>query len=48
MTAFVLGAYSGLALGQEVKVKLRGSQEVPAVATPASGTGTIAVGADQA
>ena len=46
MTAFVLSAYSGLALGQEVKVKLRGSQEVPAVTTPASGTGTIAVGAD--
>jgi len=46
ITAIVFGVYSALALGEEVKVKLSGSQEVPAVTTTASGTGTITVGAD--
>src|SRR5215475_3731398 len=47
MTAIVLGVYSGFAVGEEVKVALSGSQEVPAVTTSASGTGTITVGDDK-
>jgi len=47
MTAIVLGVYSGFAVGEEVKVNLSGSQEVPAVTTSASGTGAITVGADR-
>jgi hypothetical protein len=38
---------SGLALGADVKVTLSGDQEVPAVKTDASGTGTISVGDDK-
>jgi hypothetical protein len=38
---------SGLALGADVKVALSGDQEVPAVKTEASGTGTISVGDDK-
>ena len=37
---------SGIALGADVKVALTGAQEVPAVKTAASGTGTITVGDD--
>ena len=47
MTAIVLGVYSGFAAGEEVKLNLSGSQEVPAVTTSASGTGAITVGADR-
>ena len=38
---------SGIALGADVKVALTGAQEVPAVKTAASGTGTITVGDDK-
>ena len=38
---------SGLAIGADVKVTLSGDQEVPAVKTEASGTGTISVGDDK-
>jgi hypothetical protein len=42
-----LAAYSGMALGDEVKVTLNGAQEVPAVKTSASGSGTIMINADK-
>ena len=42
-----LAAYSGMALGDEVKVTLSGAQEVPPVKTPASGGGTIMINADK-
>ena|SRR5713226_3504243 len=42
-----LAAYSSLAIGADVKVKLSGDQEVPPVKTAASGSGTISVGADK-
>jgi hypothetical protein len=38
---------SGIALGADVKVTLSGDQEVPAVKTDASGSGTISVGDDK-
>jgi hypothetical protein len=38
---------SGMALGADVKVSLSGDQEVPAVKTEASGSGTITVGDDK-
>jgi hypothetical protein len=41
-----LAAYSGMAFGDEVKVTLSGAQEVPAVKTSASGSGTLTVNAD--
>lgn len=43
----VLAAYSGVAFGGEVKVTLSGAQEVPAVTTSASGSGTITINADR-
>ncbi len=43
---FILG-YSSSALSDEVKVLLAGNQEVPPVATPASGSGAFMVGADR-
>jgi hypothetical protein len=42
-----LAAYSGMALGDQVKVTLSGDQEVPAVKTAASGSGTITINADK-
>ena len=42
-----LAAYSGMAYGDEVKVMLSGAQEVPAVMTSASGSGTIVINADK-
>jgi hypothetical protein len=42
-----LAAYSSFAIGADVKVTLSGDQEVPAVKTSATGTGTISVGADK-
>ena len=49
--AFVCGVlvagYSSFAAGDEVKVVLSGSQEIPPVTTSASGTGTIMVGPDR-
>ena len=41
-----LAAYSGMAFGDQVMVKLSGDQEVPAVKTSASGGGTLTVNAD--
>lgn len=38
---------SGLALGSDSKVSLTGKDEVPAVETAATGSGTITVGADK-
>ena len=45
--AMSLAAYVGGASADEVKVKLSGDQEVPAVKTKASGSGTITVNADK-
>jgi hypothetical protein len=42
-----VAAYSGMAFGDEVKVTLSGNQEVPAVTTSASGSGTIMINADK-
>jgi CHRD domain len=41
-----LAAYSGMALGDPVKVTLSGAQEVPPAKTLASGGGTITINAD--
>ena len=38
----------GAATAEDVAVKLTGAQEVPAVTSPASGTGTISIGKDGA
>lgn len=46
-TIVMLAGYSGAVLGDEVKVTLSGSQEIPPVATPGSGTGTFIVGEDK-
>lgn len=46
-TTLLFHAYSGLALGDEVKVALRGEQEIPPVTTAAMGTGILIVGADK-
>ena len=43
-----LALASGAALASEVKVTLTGEQEVPAVKTEASGSGTISIGDDKA
>ncbi len=45
--AVFVAAYSGAALAGEVKVKLSGAEEVPAIKTSASGSGTITVNADK-
>lgn len=45
--AVLLAGYSGSAFSDEVKVMLSGSQEVPAVTTSASGSGTITIGTDK-
>jgi hypothetical protein len=42
-----LGSYSSIALAESIKVKLSGKHEVPAVKSPASGTGTITIGTDK-
>ncbi len=42
-----LAGYSGVVFGGEVKVTLSGAQEVPAVNTSASGSGTITINADR-
>jgi CHRD domain len=41
-----LAAYSGMAFGDQVMVKLSGDQEVPAVKTAAAGSGTLTINAD--
>jgi len=40
-------AYSTATLGDDIKVKLSGDQEVPPVTTKASGSGTIVIGTDK-
>ncbi|MGH8599139.1 MAG: CHRD domain-containing protein [Burkholderiales bacterium] len=47
VAAFSLALYSGLALGESIKVTLSGDQEVPAVKTSASGSGTITFNSDK-
>ena len=51
MRSIVLSAFlllsSGLALAADTKVSLTGAEEVPAVETSATGTGTIKVAADK-
>ena len=42
-----VAAYSGMAFGDQVKVTLSGDQEVPAVKTSASGSGTVTINADK-
>ncbi len=42
----ICGAYSIAAFGADVKVTLSGDQEVPAVKTAATGSGTITIGDD--
>ena len=46
--AMLLVALAGVASAADIKVMLSGSQEVPAVTTSASGSGTITVGDDMA
>ena len=43
----LFAGYVGSVLSDEVKVTLSGDQEIPPVTTPASGTGTLTVGADK-
>ena len=45
-TIWVIG-HSGAALADEITVTLSGQQEIPPVTTPATGTGTLAVGPDK-
>jgi hypothetical protein len=45
--SFAFAAYAGPASSDEIKVVLSGSQEIPPVATSASATGVISVGADK-
>ena len=46
--AIALAIAAGSALASDVKVTLTGDQEVPAVKTEASGSGTISIGDDKA
>ena len=46
MAMTMLGAYSAVVSGADIKVTLSGANEVPAVTTAAKGSGTIMVGAD--
>jgi hypothetical protein len=45
--ALLVGVLGGVAAAADVKVMLSGSEEVPAVTTSASGSGTFTVGDDQ-
>ena len=47
LAALLTAAYSTAALGDDIKVKLSGDQEVPPVTTQASGSGTIVIGTDK-
>jgi hypothetical protein len=47
LAALLTAAYSTATLGDDIKVKLSGDQEVPPVTTQASGSGTIVIGADK-
>lgn len=46
--ASALALTASLAVADDVKVKLTGAEEVPAVTTTATGSGTITIGADKA
>lgn len=43
----LFAGFSGLALSEEVKVTLKGDNEIPPVATVATGTGILVVGPDK-
>ena len=45
--AVLFAGYAGRAASDEIKVVLSGSEEIPPVTTPGSGTGTINVAADK-
>ena len=47
VAALVLAGCAGMSSDHKVNVVLRGSDEVPAVATSASGSGTITIAADK-
>lgn len=47
LVAVLIAGYSGFALSDEVRVLLNGNQEVPPVATAASGSGAFMIGADK-
>ncbi len=47
VTALLLAGHSSLARAEDVKVTLSGDQEVPALTSSGSGTGTITVNADK-
>jgi hypothetical protein len=47
VAALVLAGCAGMSSGHKVNVVLRGSEEVPAVTTAASGSGTITIAADK-
>ena len=46
-TTLLLTLYSGPTLSDEVKVALRGEQEIPPVITAATGSGILVVGSDK-
>ncbi len=46
MVTMLVVAFAGVASAADIKVMLSGTQEVPAVTTSASGSGTITVGDD--
>ena len=41
------GSYPIIAMAADIKVKLTGAEEVPAVKSPGTGTGTITIGTDK-
>lgn len=47
LAALITAAYSTATLGDEIKVKLSGDQEVPPVTTKAAGSGTIVICPDK-
>ena len=47
VAALVLAGCAAMSSGHRVNVALRGSEEVPPVTTPASGSGTITIAADR-
>jgi hypothetical protein len=47
LSVLLTAAYSTATLGEEIKVRLSGDQEVPPVTAQASGSGTIVINADR-
>ena len=43
----LFAGYSGSAFSEEIKITLKGDNEIPPVATPATGTGLLVVGVDK-